>query len=50
MKIFCNRVHNTVTLQIVSKTFRPNDGYHMSMAIIENMDFEDVTLSKPKTL
>ena len=31
----------TSSLQIVSKIFRPNDGYPVSTAITENVDFEE---------
>ena len=41
MSTFCKCVHNTVTLQFVSKIFRPNDGYPVSTAITENLDFEE---------
>ena len=41
MSTFCNCVHYTVTLQIVSKIFRLNDGYPVSTAITENVDFQE---------
>ena len=37
----CNCMHNTVIPTTCSKLFRGNNGYSMSMAITENMDFQE---------